>query len=68
MYIASSVFVRHTLKALYTGLSVEPTRMRVSAGSSSPSSAKRRREKSLFVGMKVSGMARVTSTLNEWDV
>lgn len=85
LYIASSVFVRHTLRALYTDLHVELRRVRVNTGASSaaPSSAAAqgrssgpddeklpasRRDKSLFLGMKVLGTARVSGGLGEWDL
>lgn len=38
MYIASSIFVRHTLNALYTDLKVELARVRVNQGSSAKDS------------------------------
>lgn len=67
MYIASSVFVRHTLKALHTSLAVELQRVRVNGGSSLSTSQKSR-EKNLSVAMKVTGIARVTGANSQWDV
>ncbi|KAH9829039.1 uncharacterized protein C8Q71DRAFT_863591 [Rhodofomes roseus] len=80
LYLASSAFVRHTLNALYTDLTVRTTRVRVLGPRSSPGSPdqdgppraphKQRssREKSLFLGLSVSGIARVSGQRGGWDV
>jgi hypothetical protein len=68
MYIASSVFVRHSLRALYTGLEVELQRVRVNAPASGASTQKRGREKSLVIGMKVKGLTRVSHAPSEWNM
>ncbi|EMD32387.1 hypothetical protein CERSUDRAFT_108825 [Gelatoporia subvermispora B] len=93
LYMASSVFVRHTLNALYTDLRVTLRRVRVhgprssngpssQSGSASlpglpdqppgPEGASRPhrsiREKSLFIGLDVSGVARVTGERGGWEV
>ncbi|OCH83832.1 hypothetical protein OBBRIDRAFT_799584 [Obba rivulosa] len=94
LYMASSVFVRHTLNALYTDLRVTLRRVRVhgprtgtngsslaggpaslpglSDQSPGPEGAARARrsvrEKSLFVGLDVSGVARVSGERGGWEV
>ncbi|KAH9949738.1 hypothetical protein B0H21DRAFT_88273 [Amylocystis lapponica] len=82
MYMASSAFVRHTLNALYTDLHVVLRRVRVhgppaaGAGPSpglagvDPPRGKHRsmREKSLFVGLAVEGVARVSGVRGGWEV
>ncbi|KAJ8082477.1 hypothetical protein AAF712_001593 [Marasmius tenuissimus] len=82
LYIASSAFVRHTLNALYSDLQVTIHKVSVNtpksgdtghdAGTSSPTttqnSLKRDREKSLFLGLRVNGTARVSGSLGEWEV
>ncbi|KAH9912228.1 uncharacterized protein B0H18DRAFT_890469 [Fomitopsis serialis] len=82
LYLASSAFVRHTLNALYTDLTVRTTRVRVlGPGSSSggeqdphgrapraPQKQRALREKSLFLGLSVSGVARVSGARGGWDV
>lgn len=92
--MASSVFIRHTLNALYSDLQVELRRVTVQTpksprplSSSFPSddgesgeesgneneagsemARRKSREKSLFVGLNVKGIARVSGSLGEWDV
>jgi len=80
LYSASAVFVRHTLNALYADLEVELRRITVddSSSSSPPSSRttteddegkkRHRREKSVFIGLKVVGKSRVSGSIGEWDV
>jgi hypothetical protein len=80
LYSASAVFVRHTLNALYADLEVELRRITVddSSSSSPPSSRatadedegkkRHRREKSVFIGLKVAGKSRVSGSIGEWDV
>ncbi|PFH49615.1 hypothetical protein AMATHDRAFT_147309 [Amanita thiersii Skay4041] len=82
LYIASSAFVRHTLKALYTDLHVELRKFEVwtpnsdsettgPVGSGELIGGKKRlinREKSLLVGLKVVGIARVSGAPGEWNV
>lgn len=90
LYMASSVFVRHTLNALYSDISVVLRKVVVNTpryrnpsslhtGSSQPSepehekhsskSSKRKsREKSLFIGLCVTGTGRVSGGRGEWQV
>ncbi|KAJ6617585.1 hypothetical protein B0H10DRAFT_2033082 [Mycena sp. CBHHK59/15] len=82
MYLASSVFVRHTLNALYSDLKVVLNKVSVNApGSAGPNAngepdlpgqqlrARRKsREKSLFVGLSATGVARVSGGAGEWEV
>ncbi|KAJ8514516.1 hypothetical protein ONZ45_g7963 [Pleurotus djamor] len=84
LYFASSVFIRHTLNALYSGLHVSLRKVIVQTPGSSkaivgavggehegaiaPNPAKNTREKSLFVGLTVNGTARVSGSVGEWDV
>ena len=60
MYLASSVFVRHTLNALYSDLAVALNKVSVHAPT--------RREKSLFIGLTAAGLARVGGAPGEWEV
>jgi len=80
--MASSVFIRHTLNALYSDLSVvlHKVVVKTPTSSSTPPSlaqeeprarlhAKRRsREKSLLVGFYVKGTSRVSRSHGEWEV
>ena len=61
LYMTSSVFIRHTMKTLYSDLRVEMRRLAVTT-------APRRREKSLFVGVTVCGTTRVSGGLGEWQM
>ena len=76
------MFIRHTLNALYSDLSVDVRKLSVNPSRSSrvphtpPSGPEQdsariralRREKSLFVGFTVSGSARVTGSETKWEV
>lgn len=81
--MASSIFVRHTLNALYSDLIVVPRKFVVLAPGTSPPSGSapgsstpaierskkgKSREKSLFVGLNVTGTARVSGGPGEWEV
>ncbi|KAJ6567575.1 hypothetical protein DFH09DRAFT_1155799 [Mycena vulgaris] len=66
MYLASSVFVRHTLNALYSDLAVTLNKVAVEAPSSTV--ARKTREKSLFVGLTATGTARVSGAPGQWEV
>ena len=72
--MASSVFIRHTLKTLYTDLHFEMRRVHIVGGKSNlgpegeAEKAMNKRVKSLFVGFCVRGKARVSGVENEWDV
>ncbi|KAL0577550.1 hypothetical protein V5O48_004448 [Marasmius crinis-equi] len=84
LYIASSAFVRHTLNALYSDLQVTIHKVSVNTPKSgnppydadsppqTPSmlqqTSKLSREKSLFLGLRVTGTARVSGSLGEWEV
>ena len=73
LYITSSVFVRHTLNALYSDLRVDLLSVRTTPPppSPSPSSSKRlgkSRDRSLSMRIGVSGLARVSGTKSEWEV
>ncbi|KAF7368949.1 hypothetical protein MVEN_00221100 [Mycena venus] len=75
MYIASSVFVRHTLNALYSDLkvvlnkvSVETPRPPVGDADLELKTRRKSREKSLFVGLTATGIARVSGAAGEWEV
>ena len=81
-YLASSVLLRRGLSTMYHDLHVELTKMRVTTGGSKPhpdvptppplasdSASKRKsREKSLYMLMKVQGIARVSGNLADWEV
>ncbi|KAJ7198819.1 hypothetical protein GGX14DRAFT_468959, partial [Mycena pura] len=64
MYLASSVFVRHTLNALYADLKVTLNKVALDAHGE----PRKNREKSLFVGLTASGIARVSGAVGEWEV
>jgi hypothetical protein len=81
LYMASTVFVRHTLNALYADLHVTLTRFVVqsqkspaldtgtdTARDSKAHDAGKAREKVVLVGFRVSGTARVSGGTGEWDV
>ncbi|KAJ7083661.1 hypothetical protein B0H15DRAFT_850307 [Mycena belliarum] len=61
LYLASSVFVRHTLNALYADLAVALNKVALAAPPA-------HREKSLFIGLTVTGVARVSGAPGEWEV
>ncbi|KAF7315803.1 hypothetical protein MIND_00096400 [Mycena indigotica] len=65
MYLASSVFVRHTMNALYADTRVALNKVAVDThGVKSKGS----REKSLVVGLTATGVARVSGISSEWEV
>lgn len=79
LYMASSVFIRHTMKTLYSDLRVDLRKLVVQTPpphspntpnpqSEAVESAHRTREKSLFLGFTVLGTARVSGGLGEWQV
>ncbi|KAL4247652.1 hypothetical protein ABKN59_007653 [Abortiporus biennis] len=74
LYIASSIFVRHTMNAFYSDLKVELKRVRVHGPPSSPDDAGRTksqrnsREKCLVMGLGVTGVGRVSGARAEWEI
>ncbi|KAF8154804.1 hypothetical protein B0H34DRAFT_538196 [Crassisporium funariophilum] len=78
MYLASASLVRHTMNALYSDLNLNIIKLVVNTPkSSSPSaddrgysSTKRRinRDKSILVRQVVTGTARVSGKLGEWEI
>lgn len=74
MYLASSVFVRHTLNALYSDLKVVLNKVAVNTPPPvgdldlQPKARRKSREKSLFVGLSATGIARVSGAAGEWEV
>ncbi|KAG5642939.1 hypothetical protein DXG03_001856 [Asterophora parasitica] len=80
LYLASAAFIRHTLNALYSDLSVDLRKVVVKTPRSStlhksesqhkPLSQHRRggRDKSLVIGFGVTGMSRVSGARGEWEV
>lgn len=73
LYITSSVFVRHTLNALYSDLRVDLLSVRTTPSSPSssplpPTLLGKARGRSLSMRIGVSGFARVSGTKSEWEV
>ncbi|KAJ7822429.1 hypothetical protein B0H13DRAFT_1737818 [Mycena leptocephala] len=74
MYLASSVFMRHTLNTLYSDMKVVLNKVSVDAPSPvndpdlQPKARRKNREKSLFVGLSATGTARVSGAVGEWEV
>ncbi|KAF9218594.1 hypothetical protein BS17DRAFT_798514 [Gyrodon lividus] len=75
LYLASSVFIRHTMKTLYSDLRVELRKFVVQSSSTSaqisPAAVTHtynKREKSLFIGLSVYGTTRVSGGLGEWQI
>ncbi|KAG6895682.1 hypothetical protein C0992_013292 [Termitomyces sp. T32_za158] len=82
LYLASAVFIRHTLNALYVDLKLElkkcvvntprsstPTPTSWLAQGQNPNSKiQRGREKSLVVGFCVTGTSRVSGAPGEWEM
>lgn len=73
LYITSSVFVRHTLNALYSDLRVDLLSVRTtpsppSSSSASPNPLGKTRDRSLSMRIGVSGLARVSGAKSEWEV
>jgi len=73
LYITSSVFVRHTLNALYSDLQVNLLSVRTtpsppSSSSTSPKRHGKTSNRSLSMRIGVSGLARVSGAKSEWEV
>ncbi|CAK5262243.1 unnamed protein product [Mycena citricolor] len=66
MYLASAVFVRHTMHALYSDLRVVLNKVSVVAPP--PSTTRHSREKTLSIGLSATGVARVSGAAGEWEV
>jgi hypothetical protein len=67
LYVASSVFLRRSLKALYTDLNVRLTRVRVDAGHGIEA-RRANRDKRLLITLEVAGDSRVGGSRHEWNV
>ncbi|KAI6038564.1 hypothetical protein EDC04DRAFT_2569671 [Pisolithus marmoratus] len=73
LYLASSVFIRHTMKTLYSDLRVELRKVVVQVPPLTPKSneaghSRSAREKSLFIGLMVLGTTRVSGGQGEWQI
>ncbi|ESK91625.1 hypothetical protein Moror_2543 [Moniliophthora roreri MCA 2997] len=74
LYIASSTFIRHTLNTLYSDLQVTLHKVVVNTPKYSAqhdltsSKQNKNREKSLFIGLRVTGNSRVSRAVGEWEV
>jgi len=73
LYLASSVFIRHTMKTLYSDLRVELRRMTVqgsspSEGTTGGTHSNHQREKSVFIGLDVYGTTRVSGGVGQWQI
>lgn len=69
LYMTSSVFVRHTMKTLYSDLRVEMRKLVVHTPSSpAVATQPRKREKSVCVGVRVYGTTRVSGGFGEWQM
>jgi len=74
LYLASSMFIRHTLNALYSDLSVTLQKVSLSKypDSSSPSPStpdskhRKIREKNLLINARVHGLNRLSGSPSEW--
>ncbi|KAF9070700.1 hypothetical protein BDP27DRAFT_1323269 [Rhodocollybia butyracea] len=82
-YLASSVFIRHTLNTLYSDLGVTITKVAVSVPKTVSKSAEEAhptpqpsasrnsgytREKSFYIALRVTGKSRVSGTVGQWEV
>ncbi|KAG1727483.1 uncharacterized protein EDB91DRAFT_1164024 [Suillus paluster] len=75
LYLASSVFIRHTMRTLYSDLRVELRRVIVQGSPSSHSESavagthlNHQREKSVFIGLDVHGTTRVSGGVGKWQI
>ncbi|KAL4258545.1 hypothetical protein AB1N83_011315 [Pleurotus pulmonarius] len=81
LYLSSAVFIRHTLNALYSDTQVILRKVVVQTpgshkflvggeneNSTTHDTSGRNREKSLFIGLTVNGVARVSGGVGEWNV
>lgn len=75
LYLASSVFIRHTMRTLYSDIRVELRKVAVqgspsahSEGTAAGSHSNHRRDKSLFIGLDVYGTIRVSGGVGQWQI
>lgn len=72
LYLASSVFIRHTMRTLYSDLRVELCKVAVqgspSAHSEGGSHSNHQRDKSLLIGLDVYGTTRVSGGVGQWQI
>ncbi|KAF9473286.1 hypothetical protein BDN70DRAFT_397809 [Pholiota conissans] len=67
LYLASSSFIRHTMNALYSDLTVGLDKMTIEPPLSS-SASRKTREKSISLRQTVNGIARVSGKPAEWEI
>ncbi|KAI0051613.1 hypothetical protein FA95DRAFT_1485200 [Auriscalpium vulgare] len=65
LYFASSVFIRHTMNAIYTDLAVSLRSFQIHPSSKATSGT---RERSVMIGFGITGRARVGGGQGEWVV
>jgi hypothetical protein len=75
LYMASSAFIRRTMKTLYSDLRVELRKFAIQSPSTStqinPAAVTHtylKREKTLFISLSVYGTTRVSGGLGEWQM
>ncbi|TFK97741.1 hypothetical protein BDV98DRAFT_535087 [Pterulicium gracile] len=78
LYLTSSGFIRHTLNALYSDLSITLSKLSSPPSASSPSSTSRdsgpgkqkkiSRDKSVILSMTVLGTSRMSGSKAQWDI
>ncbi|KAG1830431.1 hypothetical protein EV424DRAFT_1315438 [Suillus variegatus] len=73
LYLASSVFIRHTMKTLYSDLRVELHKVAVQGsphleGAAAGTHSNHQRDKSLFIGLDVYGTTRVSGGVGRWQI
>lgn len=75
LYLASSVFIRHTMRTLYSDLRVELRKVAVqgsppahSEGAAAGTRSNHQRDKSLFIGLDVYGTTRVSGGVGQWQI
>lgn len=73
LYLASSVFMKHTMKTLYSDLRVDLRKVVVQSPprtlkGNEVGHSRSTREKNLFIGLTVLGTARVSGGLGEWQI
>ncbi|KAG2138431.1 uncharacterized protein EDB93DRAFT_724521 [Suillus bovinus] len=75
LYLASSVFIRHTMRTLYSDLRVELRKVAVqgspstdSEGTTAGTHSTHQRDKSLFISLDVYGTTRVSGGVGQWQI